>query len=415
LFMFPDSSGAFPATVYRPAPLLGLFRARPVGSWVAIGALLVYLVLCWGAFFAFVQGAPPLHIEADSTTYFVVAGIVPSTDVSDDQLVTFGGNLLGPVLLATILRDPFVVVIFNCFLFAAMINIAGLIPGVQRRFFFLLMALNAQTLVSIATLNKEILASLGLVAFVASRLGDRHRKLLLTVAFVFSLMARWEQVAILLLYLFLESRRSPFRHRHKTSLLFVIGLLSVVYTVAVRLSSADVQSFLVQAEGAGILTRLNSIQSSFGFSIVLLPKALMNLFNRLLTPWYFFTDTYIDPYFDYDFYDLQNQIVIHLQSVAMAVVFIAAAWKRRLSLSQPIPFLVALYIVCTAVSPFIQPRYQYPIYPLLCIQLLCTQQSADKAGERKRRFQLLPIHGQPLSTLSVLGSARLGSARVSRN
>jgi hypothetical protein len=401
--MLADSSGAVPAAVHRPAPPLGLFRPKPVGSWVAIGALLVYLVLCWGAFFAFVQGSPKLHIESDSTTYFVMAGVIPSTDAPEDQLVSFGGNLLGPVLLATILRDPSVVVIFNCLLFAAMINIAGLVPGVQRRFFFLLMAINAQTLVSIATLNKEILASLGLVAFVASRLGNRHRKLLLAVAILFSLMARWEQVAILLLYVVLESRRSPFRHRHKTALLFVVAMLSIVYSLAIRLSPVDVNAFLVQAEGAGILTTLNNIQSSFGFPIVLLPKALMNLFNRLLTPGYFLTDTYIDPYFDYDFYDLQNQIVIHLQTLAMAALFIAAAWKRRLSLSEPVAFLVALYIVCTSVSPFIQPRYQYPIYPLLCVQLLCTQQFA---GVRKPRFQLLPPQGERPSTLSVFDTAK---------
>lgn len=392
--MPPTSSDTPDFTLHRPAPLLGVFRFRPVGSWIAIGAVLLFFLLCWSAFFAFVEppfeGRPAPRIEADSSTYFVLAGILPANDLYDSRdrrLITFSANLFGPVLIATVLRNPFFVVIFNCLLFLAMANTAALIPGVRRRYFCLFMALNAQTLVSIATLNKEILASFGLVAFMASRLGNRHRKLLLFLAFALSMMARWEQVAILSLFIVLESRLSPFRGRHKLSLLSVTVGLGVAYSLAIRLIGFDVASFLAQAEGAGILTTLNKIQASFGFPLVVIPKAALNLFNRTLTPNYFFSDAFLTG----EFSDLNNQVVIHLQCLANAVLFAAAVWQRRLLLSRPIPYFMALYVIVTSISPFVQARYEYPIYALLCIELARTEASFNTAPKTKRRFSTLPV------------------------
>jgi hypothetical protein len=395
--MFSDSSGTIPDTFHRPAPLLSLFRPKPVGSWMAIGTVLFFFLLCWAAFFAFVEpaweGTPTQRIEADSSTYFVIAGLLPETDAysSNSQLISFRGNLFGPVLIAKTLRNPFFVVIFNCLLFVAMTQTAGLIPGVRRRIFCLLMALNAQTLVSIATLNKEILASFGLVALMASRLGNRHRKLLLFVAFTLSLMARWEQVAIVLIFILLESRFSPFRNRHKLSLLSVTLALGVAYSLAIRLIGFDLASFLAQAEGAGILTTLNKIQASFGFPLVVIPKAMLNLFNRTITPTYFFSDAYLSEGFG----DLSNQVIIHLQCLAMTVLFVAAVWKRRLLLSRPIPYFMALYVIVTSLSPFVQARYEYPIYALLCIELARTKESFDTDRVAKRRFSILPAAPSP--------------------
>ncbi|MGI8771905.1 MAG: hypothetical protein ACR2JE_10760, partial [Acidobacteriaceae bacterium] len=73
------SPGAPAATHHRPASPLALFGPRGVGSWIAIGTALLYLLLCWTAFFAIVQpffeGTGGLRLEADSSTYFAVAGI----------------------------------------------------------------------------------------------------------------------------------------------------------------------------------------------------------------------------------------------------------------------------------------------------------------------------------------------------
>ena len=250
--MMPSDTSA---TLARPAPLLDLFRPKPVGSWVALGTAILYISMCWIVFFAivlpFFKGTGQVSIEADSTTYYVVAGIdvaAGSAFSTNNTLLTFAGNLLGPVLIAKLLRDPLFVAIFNCILLAIMVQMVALIPGTRRRYFLLLFCLNAQSVPAILTLNKEILASFGLVAFLAAVESKPRRYWLFAVALLFSLMARWEQVAIILLYLVLECRISPFRARHKTALLFMLGALTVIYPLAIRFSGIDLAGFLAVAE-----------------------------------------------------------------------------------------------------------------------------------------------------------------------
>ncbi|MGI8770853.1 MAG: hypothetical protein ACR2JE_05410, partial [Acidobacteriaceae bacterium] len=279
-------------------------------------------------------------------------------------LLSFAANLFGPVMVAKALRTPFLVAVFNCFLLVLMVRLAGGIPGVRRRYFLLLYMLNAQSLVSIVTLNKEIFASLGLVAFFAWN-ASRRRYWLFALAAVFSIMARWEQLAVILLYLFLENRFSPFRKRHKTALLFVIGFLTILYPLALRFSGIDISGILAIADSSGLISRMDSIQANFGLPLVIVPKIMMNLFNRMLVPTYFLGSEFLS----LNFTDLQSNVIIHLQTLAMLVLFVAALFKRRLDLSRPIPYFIALYLILTAISPFIQTRYEYPVYVLLCIQL----------------------------------------------
>ncbi len=348
----------------------GIFRERPIGSWVAIGIFIVLILICWGVFFGFIQARydgywiPP-NIEADSSTYYRFAGIGSSN--FEDQprsLVSFAGNLFGPVLIAKVFRYPFCVAVFNFFLLLLMIQTAARIPGLRRRYFVLLFFLNAESFVAIVSLNKEILASVGLVAFTAAISGTSGRKRYLILAAMLSLMARWEQLAILILYLLLESRLSPFRGRHKLSLAFVLSVLTVMYTAVVQYSGINLAGFLAVAEVSGTIARLDDIQAHFGLPLVIIPKMLMNLFNRWLLPQYFISPAF----FASDFSELQGSLIIHLHTLAMLILMTVAFVKRRLSPSRPIPYLIYLYLLVTAVSPFVQPRYEFPIYVLLCVQ-----------------------------------------------
>jgi hypothetical protein len=79
----------------------------------------------------------------------------------------------------------------------------------------------------------------------------------------------------------------------------------------------------------------------------------------------------------------------------MTVLFVAAVWKRRLLLSRPIPYFIALYVIVTSLSPFVQARYEYPIYALLCIELARTKESFDTDRVAKRRFSILPAAPSP--------------------
>ena len=347
-----------------------LFSPKPLNSWVAIGVVVLAILICWGSFLSFVEPGFEGHstptIDADSTTYYEIAGILPANpEFEGAQLVTFGGNLLGPVLVAKILRKPVFVTLFNFFLLSLMVHIASHIPEVRRRYFLLLFFLNAESVVSLVTLNKEIFSAVGVVAFIAFIAVKTHRKRFFLVALIFSIMARWEQLAIILLYALLECRYSPFRHRHKLALLFVLAILTVTYTAILRYSGLDLSGFLAVAESSGVVARLDNIQANFGLPLVILPKALMNLFNRLLSPAYFVSNDFLTA----DFNALQTNIIIHLHSIAMLALAGVALIKHRLGVSRPIPYLIYLYVMITSVSPFIQPRYEFPVYALLCLQL----------------------------------------------
>ena len=93
----------------------------------------------------------------------------------------------------------------------------------------------------------------------------------------------------------------------------------------------------------------------------------MNLFNRFLLPVYFLSNDFLTS----DFSNLQANVIIHLQCFANLALFAAAFMKKRFNLSRPIPYFIAIYLLVTGASPFVQPRYQYPVYVLLCIELAC--------------------------------------------
>ncbi len=216
----------------------------------------------------------------------------------------------------------------------------------------------------------------------------RRSWLLLGVAVLFSLGARWEQVAILIVFLGVKSRYFPLRHRPKAALALMILSIGVLYALAVRHRGAQLAVFLEMAKMGGTVARLDAIQAHFGFPLVVLPKALMNLFDRWLTPWYFLSPVY---WFQ-DFHFLQNQVIIYTQTLAMLILFIALFASGRLRLYRPIPLLIAIYVIAIAVNPFINPRYDYPIYALLCVEMARREDTLEPEPlPRKHATPALPV------------------------
>jgi hypothetical protein len=268
-------------------------------------------------------------------------------------------------LLALTLKTVFWIAVFNFGLFVCSIWIASRIRGVNPWIFSVLLALNAETAVSITTLNKESLASFAIVLF-AYYVYSRNRSfILLLIILSVSLCARWEQVAIILLYLALARKGSYFSTRPKLAIFFVVMLLSVMYPLLLHSADVDLSGFTSQAEGGNTIVFLNTLQSHYAFVIAVAPKILMNVLGQLASPSYFFSQ-----WWSGDFNDIQNQFVIHLHEFAMLAVSVAILIRKRWKLSNPIPYFVALYLIMTAVTPFIQPRYEYPVYVLLCLELV---------------------------------------------
>ena len=333
---------------------------------LGFGLIFIYLVLCLLTLIyierPYVLGTGGLRLGADSVSYFEIAKLA-HVSIESVTLLSFAGNLLGPVAIAYVLVDPFNVFLFNVALFLISVGVASQIRGVRWLPFVLLLMGDAETLSAIVSLNKEILSLVSLVLFAFYLRQDRRSKSLLFVILLLSLFVRWEQLAIMLIFFALRYFGFLAR-RPKTSLLLLLVVVSIAYPLILSKNSADLSGFTLQGEEGNSITVLNTIQAHFGYPLVVFPKMLMSIMGRLLSPWYFFQGFPSD-----GFMDLQNDIVIHLHTLALTLLALYAAACKRLDLRRPLTFFCAIYMLITALSPFVQPRYQYPIYVLLALEV----------------------------------------------
>lgn len=361
----------------------------PLESWMRLMPLIGFLGLCVLVFYSIElpirMNESDLRLGADSHTYFLFADVVRRSGIDNIEFLGLGANFIGPIAMALVLKTAFWVMVGNMVLFVLAIGLCAPIKDLSRTTLGLLLALNATTLVSLITLNKEIFAltaSLLLCRYVYT---ESHSKLLLAAILVIGLLARWEQSAITLVFLFFRREGSFFRRHPYIALFLLIAVITVAYPLALHSSGVDLSAFADQAEGGNGIVVLNQIQSSFGFPLVLIPKALMSLFGRLVMPTYWLTD-----YLHQDFADLANQYVIHLHCLAMLLLIVVATVKGRLRMDRPLPFFMALYLIVTAANPFVQPRYEYPIYVLLCFELARDEWTPGIFDWRKKVSPLRP-------------------------
>ncbi len=333
---------------------------------MAAFTFLVFLGVCLFLFLAIVlptlKGAGAIRLGADSATYLAVADAVRSGGAQGVAYITLTGNFVGPVALALLLKSGFAIVLFNLILFLAGIYAAGRATGIDRWALCVLLILNAETLVSIITLNKEILALFSVLLLGKYLYSSSRSKILLAVVLLFALMARWQQFAIVLLFLFLRRQGSRLARNPRAAIALIVFLMTIAYPVAS--SRLDLSELTVQGETGGTVTKLNAMQAHFLFPLVVAPKAFLNLAGQLATPWYYFQG-----YSGLDENDWQNRYIIQLHTIAMLLLCIGIVARGKLRLSEPFIFLGVLYLVVTALTPFVQPRYQYPVYGLLCLEM----------------------------------------------
>ena len=352
-----------------PKSLLRLPSAS-LERWLLIYAITFYILLCIALFFQFVQpsliGSNNLRIGADSATYLGIAGFVGNSKTSTLQgvaLVTAEGNLLGPVLVAILARTLWGIALINISLFVIGLYVASTLPGVRLGPFFVLLLLNPTLTPALLTVNKEIFSLLAVILFVKYVSSENRSKLFLLILLGMSLMARWEQAAVTGAILVLESRYSPFKHRPKLVLLGLVIVITLAYPIIIRTRIVDLSAMVTFAAEGNTGPILNQIQASYGFPLVMIPKTLINMFGHLLSPRLFFSDL-----INGDPSDIQKYVVLPINCIMMLVVVVVVAIRKRFRLHDPVIYWCAFYWVITAVSPILQPRYQYPVYVLLCLE-----------------------------------------------
>lgn len=345
-----------------------LFAPRPLRVWLVLGVFIVYLI---ASYFIFFEAIAPVAnfsfrpaIEADSGTYWAASGLRKAETTNEEDLhADASSNLFGPVLEAEIFRTDFNVALFNTFLFIACISILQAMPEFDRATFLLLMMANPLLIPSLITLNKEIFALSGVVFFIRYTRARTLRSCWLAIALTLSLFARWQQVFVMLMYIVYESKISPWRRRPRWGVAITVLGFTIGYGLVYRLAPWFFAALLAQADAGRTIVILDNIQAQFGFPLVAIPKILMNCMGRLVTPVYFLHD-----YFLGDFTDWRDQIMMPMHTLWLTVLLVGMFFTGKLRLQHAPVYLLALYLLMTAINPMIQPRYEYAAYVLLCLE-----------------------------------------------
>ena len=377
-----------------------LLRRIPLKACLVYFSFAVYSFVALCVFFSLVQpwinGEIVTRIGADSDRYWDVARVLlnPSHDAGI-SLVTFSGNFLGPVILAYIVRYQFLVVVFNYLLLFLALRLASTIRGVSTYLFLGLLMLNLETAVSLITLNKEIFGLISAVLVAKYLLSEEHPSFYLGLALLASLATRWEQAASVCLVAFFTRKNSYFSRRHRLAVVYVIAAITVAFPLFVRFKGQYLLAFSQFDEGANTILKLNRLQASYGFPLVLLPKIAMTLLGELIRPNYYLGGQFWED----GFIDLHSQIILPLFSIALVSLLLLAIARGKLEAKRPIAFMIAIYLVGTALTPFIQPRYQYFVYVLLCLELARTDAKVepDIATAAGSKLTLRPAASAPPS------------------
>jgi hypothetical protein len=345
-----------------------LLQPRSLKKWIFMWTFCFYLAFCWICFFQFEQPRydheSNARFGADSPTYWEAVEFRSQHADTVSPLVGFGTNLVGPVAIGTVLKSGIAVGIFNIFLFFVAVEIACSIPGVDRyRLLFLLM-ICPETAPALVTLNKEILVLFSVLLLAKYIYSERRSGFLLVPVLVASVLTRWEQVAIILLFLFLQRKGSVFRRNPRLAVASVITALTVIYSLIAMLPGSGIGGFTRYAKDANTIAKLNTIQTHFGFPLVLAPKIIMDVAGQMITP-----IAYIRWLAANGFTDIHSSLILPLFSIVLIPLIVIAYRRGKLNPSRPIALLIIIYLLVVAVTPFVQPRYNYFIYVLLALEL----------------------------------------------
>lgn len=346
-----------------------LLRPIPLQACLVYFAFAIYSLLWVGIFFGLVRpwinGEIWSRIGADSDRYWATARLIfDSSHNYGESLVTFQANYLGPVLIAGLVKRQSLVVAFNYLLFFMAVRAASTIRGVTSYIFVALLMLNAETGVALITLNKEIFSLLSAVMVAKYLLSEERSLFYLSLAVAASVVTRWEQAALVLLVAFFTRKNSFFSRRHKLAIFYLVAGITVIYPLFAMFLGNYLGAFTQYIQGANTVLKLERLQEHFGFPLVLLPKIFLNLFGRLSNPTYF-----LNQFWDDGFVDLHSQIILPLFTMALVPTLLVARSRGKLALTRPIALQITVYLIGTAVTPFVQPRYEYFVYVLVCLEL----------------------------------------------
>ena len=85
--------------------------------------------------------------------------------------------------------------------------------------------------------------------------------------------------------------------------------------------------------------------------------------GHFISPGYF-----LHSYASEDFTNWRDQIFMQMHTLFLTILLVGMFFGRKLRLQHAPVYLLALYLLMTAINPMVQPRYEYAAYVLLCLE-----------------------------------------------
>lgn len=343
----------------------------PMRDWLFWSCFAIFIASLFPLFFWVAEpsllGKIPFRVWADSPVYLWIAGVdtdpglllerhsgtleTPSGQVDWTNLVELSSNYLGPVLIGVLAGSNFGIMLINCGLFFLALYYLFKLQNIRAKLLTTLLLINPWTIVSILTVNKEIIALLAVALFAYYM--EKPSWSLFPVVLTVSFVARWEQAAIFILWILLTSRLNPLRNRRLAVVLVIVMGISIVYP--------HMKSFTGLWEtDSHIMNALYSLQQNYLYFLVLIPKVILNFAMNILD---------VRDYGLINWYDLSNSVFLMSHEVLMVVLTFAIIKYRRFRLRSDIVYAAVLVTVVFSSAPLVQPRYLYSVYVFACIEV----------------------------------------------
>jgi hypothetical protein len=337
--------------------------------------LWLYILTSLGVFLVValpvLRGDMQFKFYVDTMTYERIARTMP---LSFD-LVQIGVNLFGPVLVLNVLGgNRFLVYLFNvACLVAAFAIVVRTFPVSRLRLLFYL-TLTPLMFTSLLSINKEIMAVAAIAFFAAYYASGRRWQL--AVALATSFLVRWQMTLFMLVFMGMASPLNPFRRRRFLSVLVLTVAISIVYVQNLatfrRLDQVAALGAREAVEGSGLYSAFISVQNSYGYFLVFLPKTLHQMIGPL---------SRVDKVTDMS--NFFNNDVLFFHSLATLSLLFAALLRRRIRLDLDPVYIAAVYAAVFGLSPIFSPRYFLPIYVLMAIALALRPHQSAAAVTRE--------------------------------
>jgi hypothetical protein len=305
-----------------------------------------------------------IRIWADSLDYIEYAHFYTETP----SLVSLGTNYVGPYFLLWIFNfNNELILIFNCSLLIFCLHLLFKYQRINPLLFCGILFANALLFTSLLLVNKEIFGFASMIFFITYVSSVKKRYLLLSI--VFAILARWQQAAVIVLFILFENKNLFFKKQKLMSLLGFLLLVSVIFPFF-----GSNFSFITETSGdiienqtnqsLGILPILNDLQFNYLYFVSFWLKTLFNLLGNLSqilgyisnSPGINWTDFYTMSILSHQYWTL--------------CVLVALYFRGKFNLNHPLVPFVFIYSVIFSLNLFVQYRYFFPLCPVFLVILL---------------------------------------------